>query len=293
MIEERIWTLKDIMKCIQPYHITSLKNLRNILKYKKILSKNILTKNKISFEDLGNLEEQQFDFDIETGKIGSELIIFSNIYITRQYNGIKFEMTYNPKILDLKDFVRLYIFIFHRFGHPIFPKFVYEKIMNEDSILMLKFINLLSLVNELENRNIEYYILYGHPSRKNPKVFKTLEDFINYLAIDLPCIDAMREWLKVDKKCGKIYSPLEFDRGYFETYTDKSKRLKPDLAHFLSSELIVRDELSVSAINRIFVISNDESLKEDVVEICRKNQINLKVDFLNITKLRNALKGVR
>ncbi len=133
-------------------------------------------------------------------------------------------MTYSTKILSLKDFVRLYIFMifFGKKRVPILPKFIFTRIIKSDSIVLLRFVDMITLTRFLEQHEIEYYIIYGHPHRKSPSAFRTLNSF--YLAVDLPGVDVLREWLKVDEGHKSILSklcPLELRADYYSSYTVK------------------------------------------------------------------------
>ena len=244
--------VEQLMRIRHPYHFPTLRNLENILRHSKILSKNKLKNMNIDFNDLGDLEDD-YELFLEEDEIayGRKFTIF-NINVT-YYDGtrVKVGLSYEYKILNLRDFVRFYIFTLDTGDRLILPKFIFTKLIGYDSIACIRLKDLKTVSEILEDKNIEYYIIYGHPHRKRPSAFRTFESFKNYLSMEIPGVDCLREWLKVDRIIRKkmsdlgMYYDVEFRMDYYSTYVDGHTKDIPDLNQLLASELIIRDEVSL------------------------------------------------
>ena len=293
----KVKAFRKVLSETYPYHFTTLENLYRILEMGKLLSKNSLIQNGIDFYDVGDLEDDEYQID---RTVGRKFKIFDvNAFIDESAGRIEFK--YRSKVLSLRDYVRLYLFTVRIKDSPLLvPRFLFLKIRNLSSIAILFFVNAIELTNYLENIGAEYYIIYGHPHRKNPSAFKSIDGFVKYLASDLPGVDTLREWLKVDTAYENILSmDLELRSEFFNRYTVESlsgTSLKPCLSQLLASELIVREELDLKeTLRSIMIFGKDPLLKlrvKRVKELCNRNNINSEIKYYDIDSLRYEI-GVR
>ena len=288
----RVNVFRKALSKTNPYHFTTLENLESILKKGKLLSKNSLMQNGINFYDIGDLEEDEYEIN---GEIGRRFKIF-DIDAFGDENTGRIEFKYCSKVLSLKDYVRLYLFMIKLESSPLLvPRFLFLKILKWNEIVILLFVDTLKLVNYLESKGVEYYIIYGHPHRKNPSAFSSLDSFVKYLALDLPGIDTLKEWLKVGKR-DILNMDLELRSEFFSRYTIKTSSgtsVKPCLSQLLASELIIKDELDLKeTLKTIVVFGKDTDLKRRVEELCNQNDINAKVLYSDISQLKHAV-GVK
>ncbi len=290
----KVEAFRKVLSKTYPYHFTTLENLYRILEKGKLLSKNSLIQNEINFYDVGDLEDDEYQIE---GTVGRKFKIFDvNAFIDESTGRIEFK--YRFKVLSLRDYVRLYLFIVRIRDSPLLvPRFLFLKIRNLSSIAILFFVNAIELTNYLKNIGAKYYIIYGHPHRKNPSAFKSINSFVKYLVSDLPGVDTLREWLKVDTAYENILSmDLELRSEFFNKYTVESlggTSLKPCLSQLLASELIVREELDLKGTLRsIMIFGKDPHLKRRVEELCSRNNINSEIKYYDIDRLKYEV-GVR
>jgi len=289
--------VEQLMQIRHPYHFTTTRNLESILRHGKILSKNKLKSKNIDFDDLGDLEENNvLFFEEDEILFGRKFTIF-DINVIYDSKKVKVDISYEYKILNLRDFIRFYIFTLDTGDRLILPKFIFTKLIGYDSIACIRLKNLKTVSEILEDKNIEYYIIYGHPHRKRPSAFRTFKSFKNYLNMEIPGVDCLREWLKVDKRIRKrmnefgIYYDMEFRMDYYSTYVDgHTKDIKPDLNQLLASELIIRDEVSLDNLaSDVILYGKDESLKDRIEELCMTYGINIEVKFRQIDSFKKKL----
>lgn len=228
------------LEALKPFHVTTIRNLINILSWGYLYSKSILLSKKIRFDDPGELEDKRKPL-IRVYKI--------------EKHGDNFQVTSEFKELQLNEFVRLYLFVVKDARGEIFiPKFLHILSNNFVAIAILIFDEIIKVIEWARENNLDYYVILGHPYSKYPTAFTNLESLINYLYLDTPGIDALKEWLKFALN---LIEDSQLPKDYFVGMrSHEAKQLDYYLNQLLASELIVRNCLTVNLLKKIIVVSD-------------------------------------
>lgn len=262
---------------VRPYHVTCLDNLVGILKEGALFSKEQLEKKGLSFEDLGWLEEEKGVIKLSKFKFRKE-----------KDNKISFHR--KDIEIDLRKYVRLYLFVLKVWNlNPIVPKFLFNVLQKRNQpIAVVIFKKLKKIVKWAGNTGHEYFLIYGHPNRKNPVAFEDLESLLNYLDFHFPGIDGLREWLKVILGCNM--SELELHGNYYRfPYVrygiSEKKVVEPYLSQILSSELIIKDEIPLNLLHTIVLLLDEN---DDIKQIKKRIRKSVRGKEVNILVVRST-----